>query len=210
MEIGGYTDSQGREEMNQALSQRRADSVLSALLARRVLTSNLTSFGYGEENPIADNDTEEGREANRRIEFRLIGVEPEEGVALAVELGTADEKEPTTEDDPSAVPPPARPEDLVEETAAEDQTEGDEPADPGDAEGPQDEVAPDDEAEPQAENAPQDAAVPEDEADVAEDPADGEAEAAEDATEAVEEAPIVVHPELEGIRPQPRPDRDDG
>lgn len=73
MEIGGYTDSQGREEMNKALSQRRADSVVSALLARRVLTSNLTSHGYGEENPIADNETEEGREANRRIEFRLIG-----------------------------------------------------------------------------------------------------------------------------------------
>lgn len=73
MEISGYTDSQGREEMNKALSQRRAEAVLSALLARRVLTSNLTAHGYGEENPIADNDTEEGREANRRIEFRLIG-----------------------------------------------------------------------------------------------------------------------------------------
>ena len=72
MEIGGYTDSQGREEMNQALSQSRAQSVLNALLARRVLTTNLTAHGYGEENPIADNETEEGREANRRIEFRLI------------------------------------------------------------------------------------------------------------------------------------------
>ena len=73
MEVGGYTGSQGREEMNKALSQRRADAVLSALLARRVLTTNLTAHGYGEENPIADNDTEAGREANRRIEFRLIG-----------------------------------------------------------------------------------------------------------------------------------------
>lgn len=73
MEIAGYTDSQGREEMNQALSQRRAEAVVSALLARRVLTTNLTAFGYGEDNPIADNDTEEGREANRRIEFSLIG-----------------------------------------------------------------------------------------------------------------------------------------
>lgn len=73
MEIAGYTDSQGREEMNQALSQRRAEAVVSALLARRVLTTNLTAFGYGEDNPIADNDTDEGREANRRIEFSLIG-----------------------------------------------------------------------------------------------------------------------------------------
>lgn len=78
MEIGGYTDSQGREEMNKALSQRRAEAVLSALLARRVLTTNLTAHGYGEENPIADNGTEAGREANRRIEFRLIGTEPAE------------------------------------------------------------------------------------------------------------------------------------
>ncbi len=73
MEIGGYTDSQGREEMNKALSQRRAEAVVSALLARRVLTTNLTAYGYGEEYPIADNDTEEGREANRRIEFSLVG-----------------------------------------------------------------------------------------------------------------------------------------
>ena len=79
MEIGGYTDSQGREEMNRALSQSRAQAVLNALLARRVLTTNLTAYGYGEENPIADNGTEAGREANRRIEFRLILPEDENG-----------------------------------------------------------------------------------------------------------------------------------
>jgi len=72
MEIGGHTDSQGREEMNQALSQSRADAVLNALMARRVLTGNLTAKGYGESEPIATNDTEDGREANRRIAFRLI------------------------------------------------------------------------------------------------------------------------------------------
>lgn len=72
MEIGGHTDSQGRESMNERLSQQRADAVLNAIMARRVLTSNLTAKGYGESQPIADNGTEEGREANRRIEFRLI------------------------------------------------------------------------------------------------------------------------------------------
>ncbi|WP_236638186.1 OmpA family protein [Mangrovicoccus ximenensis] len=76
MEIGGHTDSQGRDEMNQLLSQARADAVLSALSARRVLTSQLTARGYGETQPIADNGTEAGREANRRIAFRL--VTPEE------------------------------------------------------------------------------------------------------------------------------------
>lgn len=76
LEIQGYTDSQGRETMNQALSQSRAESVLNELRARRVLTGTFTAKGYGEENPIASNDTEEGREANRRIEFRLLRSEP--------------------------------------------------------------------------------------------------------------------------------------
>ncbi|WP_138465091.1 OmpA family protein [Poseidonocella sp. HB161398] len=79
MEIGGHTDSQGREEMNQLLSQARAEAVLSALAGRRVLTSQLTAKGYGESQPIADNGSEDGREANRRIAFRL--VTGEEGAA---------------------------------------------------------------------------------------------------------------------------------
>lgn len=72
IEIGGHTDSQGREEMNLDLSQRRADAVLTALIARRVLIANLSARGYGESRPIADNGTEDGREANRRIEFQLL------------------------------------------------------------------------------------------------------------------------------------------
>ncbi len=72
LEVQGYTDSQGREEMNLALSQSRAESVLNELRARRVVTGAFRAVGYGEENPVADNKTEEGREANRRIEFRLI------------------------------------------------------------------------------------------------------------------------------------------
>ncbi len=81
MEIAGYTDSQGREEMNLALSQERADAVLTALMSRRILTAGIEANGYGEENPIADNDTEVGREANRRIEFRLIRSDAEIGEA---------------------------------------------------------------------------------------------------------------------------------
>ncbi|MEY8802318.1 OmpA family protein [Leisingera sp. XS_AS12] len=72
LEIQGHTDSQGRETMNQNLSQARAQSVLNELRARRIVTSTFTAKGYGESNPIADNGTEEGREANRRIEFKLI------------------------------------------------------------------------------------------------------------------------------------------
>ena len=78
MEIGGHTDSQGREEMNLDLSQKRAEAVIAALMSRRVLTGNLTAVGYGETVPIADNGTEEGREENRRIEVRLIGGTTEE------------------------------------------------------------------------------------------------------------------------------------
>lgn len=76
LEIQGHTDSQGREEMNLNLSQARAQSVLNELRARRVLTSSFTAKGYGETDPVAENDTEDGREANRRIEFKLIRPRP--------------------------------------------------------------------------------------------------------------------------------------
>lgn len=72
LEIQGHTDSQGRESMNLELSQARANSVLNELIARRVLTASYEARGYGETQPIADNKTEAGREANRRIEFHLI------------------------------------------------------------------------------------------------------------------------------------------
>jgi OOP family OmpA-OmpF porin len=70
-EIQGHTDSSGSEELNQNLSQSRAEAVLSALLTRRILTSGLKAKGYGSADPIADNGTEEGRETNRRIVFKL-------------------------------------------------------------------------------------------------------------------------------------------
>jgi OOP family OmpA-OmpF porin len=72
MEIGAHSDSQGRESMNLELSQARAQSVLQALVDRRIRTRALSAKGYGESIPIADNKTEEGREANRRIEFKLL------------------------------------------------------------------------------------------------------------------------------------------
>ncbi|MGB0440420.1 MAG: OmpA family protein, partial [Paracoccaceae bacterium] len=76
LEIQGHTDSQGREVMNQELSQARAQAVLDALFSRRVLTGSYTARGYGEAQPIADNGSETGREANRRIEFVLIRSAP--------------------------------------------------------------------------------------------------------------------------------------
>ena len=72
LEIGGHTDSQGREQMNLSLSQARANAVLFELQRRRILTKNIVAKGYGETRPIASNGTEQGREQNRRIEFKHI------------------------------------------------------------------------------------------------------------------------------------------
>ena len=93
MEVAGHTDSQGREEMNAQLSLERARAVLDELRLRRVLTSSLEAKGYGESRPIAENDTEEGRETNRRIEFRLIRPEtvPEVQTGLESLEDTEDE-----------------------------------------------------------------------------------------------------------------------
>lgn len=99
MEIGGHTDSQGREEMNQALSQRRAQAVLNALRERQILTASFTAMGYGETQPIADNDTAEGREANRRIEIKLIRPEPEPEKTTALETSEQSAQEGASETD---------------------------------------------------------------------------------------------------------------
>lgn len=73
LEVAGYTDAQGSEEGNRALSQARAETVVLALQGRQIDVSGMVARGYGEADPLADNTTEAGREANRRIEFRLIG-----------------------------------------------------------------------------------------------------------------------------------------
>lgn len=77
MEIGGHTDSQGSEDGNKRLSHDRAEAVLLALQGRRVDTSGMTAVGYGEATPISDNETEAGREKNRRIAFVLQGPPPQ-------------------------------------------------------------------------------------------------------------------------------------
>ncbi|MEO0329574.1 MAG: OmpA family protein [Pseudomonadota bacterium] len=71
-EIAGHTDSQGRDQYNQELSQARADAVLEFLVSSGITRSRLKAKGFGETNPIADNETAEGRSENRRIEFNVI------------------------------------------------------------------------------------------------------------------------------------------
>ncbi len=70
-QVIGYTDSSGSEAYNQKLSDRRAASVINVLLKHGVAPERLTHEGRGEANPMATNDTEEGRAANRRIEVVL-------------------------------------------------------------------------------------------------------------------------------------------
>jgi OmpA-OmpF porin, OOP family len=65
--IGGYTDNTGDPSSNLALSEQRANSVMSQLASMGVDPSRMTAKGYGQDNPIADNSTEEGRQKNRRI-----------------------------------------------------------------------------------------------------------------------------------------------
>ena len=69
IEIEGHTDSEGTDERNQRLSDRRAKAVADFLTRAGVEASRLSTVGYGASRPIADNDTEDGRARNRRIEF---------------------------------------------------------------------------------------------------------------------------------------------
>jgi outer membrane protein OmpA-like peptidoglycan-associated protein len=69
--IEGHTDSTGSEELNQALSERRAQSVSNYLLRQAVSKDRLITIGYGESQPIADNATAAGRQQNRRVEVAI-------------------------------------------------------------------------------------------------------------------------------------------
>ena len=69
--IEGHTDSRGKPEANHVLSQRRADAVRAALVAAGVAANRITSVGLGEDEPVAGNDTEEGRARNRRVDVIL-------------------------------------------------------------------------------------------------------------------------------------------
>lgn len=69
-EVSGHTDSVASDDINTPLSQQRADAVRNYLVGKGVPADNLIARGYGSYKPIADNDSEEGRARNRRIEFQ--------------------------------------------------------------------------------------------------------------------------------------------
>lgn len=72
VEIEGYTDYIDTKTYNQKLSEERAQTVKSYLVSKGISENRLTTIGYGESNPVADNTTLEGRAMNRRIVFRII------------------------------------------------------------------------------------------------------------------------------------------
>lgn len=74
IDVMGHTDSDGSEAYNQSLSERRAQSVASYLGSRGVQSARMATRGYGEMQPIASNETADGKAANRRVEIKLVPV----------------------------------------------------------------------------------------------------------------------------------------
>jgi len=71
IEIQGHTDSTGPEDYNQSLSERRASSVSAYLVNNGIVNDRVTTVGFGETTPKYDNETEEGRAQNRRVDFLI-------------------------------------------------------------------------------------------------------------------------------------------
>ena len=74
IEVAGHTDSSGSDQYNQSLSERRAQAVAGYLSSHGVKTQRLMTIGAGEGHPVASNDTEQGRSANRRVELTIVPV----------------------------------------------------------------------------------------------------------------------------------------
>jgi outer membrane protein OmpA-like peptidoglycan-associated protein len=74
IKVAGHTDSTGSDSYNQTLSEERAQSVQQYLISRNVAPARIQSVGYGERYPVASNDTEAGRQANRRVELELVPI----------------------------------------------------------------------------------------------------------------------------------------
>lgn len=76
--VAGYTDDSGDAAFNQQLSEERAEAVKAELVANGANPDKISTVGHGEDNPIADNSTREGRAKNRRVEIKVEGVRPKQ------------------------------------------------------------------------------------------------------------------------------------
>jgi outer membrane protein OmpA-like peptidoglycan-associated protein len=103
LQIEGYTDSTGTAAFNQKLSEQRANTVRDFLLSQGLNTNNMTAVGYGENYPVASNDTAAGRQQNRRVELVV------SGEVIGVKIGTPPSANAATPAAPSAPAPAAPP-----------------------------------------------------------------------------------------------------
>ena len=83
--VEGHTDNTGTDAINLPLSERRAQSVANSLTAQSVASSRITTKGLGSADPVADNSTAEGKQANRRVE---VAIYANEKMKKAAENGT--------------------------------------------------------------------------------------------------------------------------
>ena len=72
LEISGHTDNVGDDIENLLLSQKRADAVRYFLIKEKISPDRLTSIGKGENEPVADNNSTDGRQMNRRVEIKIV------------------------------------------------------------------------------------------------------------------------------------------
>ncbi len=72
LKVGGYTDNTGSDDVNKRVSTSRANAIIASIVADGVDAARLTAEGYGSANPVASNDTAEGREKNRRISLKVL------------------------------------------------------------------------------------------------------------------------------------------
>src|SRR5580698_6714415 len=116
VEIDGYTDSTGSLELNERLSQERADAVRSYLSSQGVNSSAITTQGFGPSQPIASNDTASGRQQNRRVELVVSGSSigeaaqqnaPSQNATSTAPASTPDQTAPTQPSVPNGTPVPA-------------------------------------------------------------------------------------------------------
>jgi OOP family OmpA-OmpF porin len=80
VEVQGHTDSTGSAAINRTLSKGRAESVRRYLIGKGIAKGRLTSKGFGPDVPVATNDTPEGREQNRRVEFKILKQGPKKTI----------------------------------------------------------------------------------------------------------------------------------
>jgi outer membrane protein OmpA-like peptidoglycan-associated protein len=102
IEIDGYTDSTGSLELNERLSQQRAESVRNYLSSQGVNSSAMTTQGFGPSQPIASNDTVAGRQQNRRVELVVSG-------SSIGQVGQGDSNQRATSVEPTTTPAQAAP-----------------------------------------------------------------------------------------------------